>query len=611
MKKIEYGYLNPCSHEVSSFNLVFKAYAFCPERKIVEASLFLNKNLFSKAQLEVSTPLLALAHPHVKHSAFSGFEVCAFGEDLLKFFTPSFYQEKIHIKPIYRVTFEDGEEINFLGQSFYWFFKREKRSTLSSYFSSCYLSSEKGLVIEGFDADFIKIDRELIQNKTLVDDGFGAFCRNFSIKLNLSKPLLLVKVLRKFIASTLVALNSIVLICKFFAIRRKQELGREKAVVFVSHNLSAKQGAPKVLFEVIKKFRKRNQDLKIIILSSEDGELGQSYQDIGVDVVVNKDLCLTGIELFNYKKGLSALHEFLSQYQILFFYVNTLHAFWGIDLAKRLLIKHVFWAIHESEKADFAFRELPNVIRLRFLSMFSNVSDYIFVSKKTSELFKDRIPQSSTEHFFPNGVDLNKIEDIKRRHQIADLRRELGVDDEFVISIIGTTAPRKGQDVFIREMAMLKKALPEQKFRFYVVGAIYTEFLEQLKDSISLLRLDSEVRIIDETKEVHKYFLVSNCIVIASRQESAPLVTLEAFAYEIPLVSTTVFGLAEQIQDGINALSFNLEVEGDLAEKVINLVLDNNLRKKLIVGGLADVNSRFNLNNITDNYCNLLESLVV
>ena len=71
------------------------------------------------------------------------------------------------------------------------------------------------------------------------------------------------------------------------------------------------------------------------------------------------------------------------------------------------------------------------------------------------------------------------------------------------------------------------------------------------------------------------------CFVLTSRVESFPRVILEAMAHAIPILTTPVFGVAEQIKEGYNARCFAPGDVNTLAEHLCDLILDQPLRRRM------------------------------
>src|SRR4029079_643925 len=66
-----------------------------------------------------------------------------------------------------------------------------------------------------------------------------------------------------------------------------------------------------------------------------------------------------------------------------------------------------------------------------------------------------------------------------------------------------------------------------------------------------------------------------------SRVESFPRVVLEAMAYGLPVVSTRVFGIAEQVGENVNALLYEPGDAARLADHLQRLIVDDALRERL------------------------------
>ena len=86
-----------------------------------------------------------------------------------------------------------------------------------------------------------------------------------------------------------------------------------------------------------------------------------------------------------------------------------------------------------------------------------------------------------------------------------------------------------------------------------IVGTIEGLYLQMLKEKISQHNLGS-VMLVAETRDIYDYYGLSDLFVCASFEESFPMVVLLAMAFELPIVSTDVFGIPEIVSDGHEAL---------------------------------------------------------
>jgi glycosyltransferase involved in cell wall biosynthesis len=84
-----------------------------------------------------------------------------------------------------------------------------------------------------------------------------------------------------------------------------------------------------------------------------------------------------------------------------------------------------------------------------------------------------------------------------------------------------------------------------------------------------------------ETPEVYDFYALSDVFVCASSIESFPLVLLEAMAFELPIVSTDVYGIPEMLASGKDALLVRPECPALLAERLHEILRDPALGRRL------------------------------
>lgn len=377
----------------------------------------------------------------------------------------------------------------------------------------------------------------------------------------------------------------------------ERELGR---LLVATHNLSAVEGAPKVLYQFIRSLCESGFPASgIRVVTPQDGELGEAYESLGVSCNVLRGFELSGTSWEKYHRTLEKLNDLLGDFPPDIVFANVIDSFFAVDFARRRTIP-CLWSIHESVDPRRAFPTLDARFRQLFLDCLAGPARLAFVAESTHRIFQPYAGPLPPV-VIPNGIDLGRIEQAKRTMSREDARRRLGLGDEVVVTIVGTTTPRKGQDVFLREAARIREQLG-RPLRCFIVGARDGEYLEQLKELRQGLSLVETVELVPETMDVAKYYVASDVLVIASREESAPLVSLEAFAYERPLVSTGVFGLSEQLEHEKNALIYSLEEPGALSAAVLRTLQDEPLRRRLVAGGSETLRARFTLERCTAAY---------
>ncbi len=124
--------------------------------------------------------------------------------------------------------------------------------------------------------------------------------------------------------------------------------------------------------------------------------------------------------------------------------------------------------------------------------------------------------------------------------------------------LLGTVCERKGQADLLRAFAKLRSEVAA-RIKCVVVGAreslAYSRRLERMANKLKPDRRERFL-IVPETRETAIYWRAADIFCCTSRIESYPRVILEAMAAGLPIVTTPVFGIAEQVRESVNALLY-------------------------------------------------------
>jgi glycosyltransferase involved in cell wall biosynthesis len=138
----------------------------------------------------------------------------------------------------------------------------------------------------------------------------------------------------------------------------------------------------------------------------------------------------------------------------------------------------------------------------------------------------------------------------------------------------------KGLSFLVEAIAKVTKVHPNVRFRVYGDGPLRTELLAKAKE----FGLDGEdifVGSFTDRKELSNILGQTDVFVLPSILEGQPAALIEAMACGLPIVSTSVGGIPELIQDGVNGLLCNPGDPEDLARKISIMLNDDELRLKL------------------------------
>ncbi|MDY0096192.1 MAG: glycosyltransferase family 4 protein, partial [Candidatus Vecturithrix sp.] len=375
-------------------------------------------------------------------------------------------------------------------------------------------------------------------------------------------------------------------------------------ILSVSHNLNF-EGAPLIKFSVDQYLHHQNHiTLHVLCLKVKNGPLGEYYSQaqIPIDIIdVTWNSNSGGYQRFQHE-----IRQYLRQGGFDLVYTNTLETFWAIEAAHAEGIPSV-WNILESIDYYQYFDEYQMDPRIRAIAKqtFVKANRHIFGSQATARLFQQYDHYGAGQIIY-NNIHTREIETLRQvdKHR---LKQELHVpSDKKIVSIIGTVCPRKGQLDFAKAAADILRRRDD--VCFYIVGVRHEAYLQPYLAQIhKVCAQQSRIVLIDETPEALKYFRLSDIFVCASYNESFPIVTLEAMGFSLPIVTTPMFGVVEQIVDGKTGLFFE---PGDIAamQQHIEKLLDNpQLAKNLGMNARSVVTTNFSEQEMLEKYCRLME----
>lgn len=139
----------------------------------------------------------------------------------------------------------------------------------------------------------------------------------------------------------------------------------------------------------------------------------------------------------------------------------------------------------------------------------------------------------------------------------------------------------KGVDILIKAMPTILKSFPHLKL--LIIGDdegsgeydklnSLAENLE-VKKNISFLGNCSKELVIEKFSE-------SYCTVVPSRAESFGYVVIESFSVGTPVIGTKTTGISEIVRDGMDGFLFEKENHKQLANKILTLLENRELRKQ-------------------------------
>lgn len=184
------------------------------------------------------------------------------------------------------------------------------------------------------------------------------------------------------------------------------------------------------------------------------------------------------------------------------------------------------------------------------------------------------------------GVDIDKFNPIR----FANIKKN---NDVFRFVFVGRIVGDKGINELVDAFVKLNKEYPATQLT--LVGT-YEENLDPVKpDTLKLIETYSCIDACGPKfgDDLLMEYMKSDCFVMPSYREGFPNTVMEAGAMGLPSVVTDINGSREIIIHGENGLIVPSKDTDALYEAMKQMLLDNNMRKKMAANARPLINSRF------------------
>ena len=287
--------------------------------------------------------------------------------------------------------------------------------------------------------------------------------------------------------------------------------------------------------------------------------------------------------------------------------IEIVHAHWTKDLLVAVLAKKLSTC-------------KPQIVQTRNMTMtrfkddfyhrwlYKNISLMLPVTYQVKEQLERFIPQEIRPKIevLYMGADTPTMIDEAQKQK---LRAQYGLDDTFVVGIVGRIEEDKGQYLVIDAVKkLLKKGFTD--IQALIVGhAMSEQYLQGLKNEIKEEGLEDKIIFTGFTTEAQQLMQLLDVLVLATRKETFGLVLIEAMKAGIAVIGTNNAGPLEIIDDAKNGLLFAQGKSDDLATKVELLVKDESLKHYLAKAGELKAKEMFDSQKQFEKLYAILEKL--
>lgn len=360
------------------------------------------------------------------------------------------------------------------------------------------------------------------------------------------------------------------------------------------------EGAPNSQLELTLGLMKKGV-INPIVVSPSDGPLRKKYNEAGIPVHILK----TPIDNWSFKKSVGIIAQFLRRERVELVYANTVLSFYAIE-ASRIASVPCILNPRESEDWRSYFNHFTKKIREVAYRSFQYPYSVIFVAHATKKVWME-LNTKNNFHVIHNGLDRKRFQLEMSKFDRSVERKRLSIkDEEVVVLCLGTVCFRKGQLDIVEAVKHLSE---DSNYKVLVVGDRNNNYSEKIKSLISKLpsKVASRVLVLPESKDIGLFYGIADVFVCSSRIESFPRVILEAMAAGLPIITTNVFGIIEQVVENQNALFYEPSDSRRLAKHLDLMISDGDLRTRFGKNSELLLDRIVNYEQMVDRYAELFK----
>ncbi|KAI4321610.1 hypothetical protein MLD38_034973 [Melastoma candidum] len=359
---------------------------------------------------------------------------------------------------------------------------------------------------------------------------------------------------------------------------RSSPLGfmKSKLVLLVSHELSL-SGGPLLLMELA--FLLRGVGAEVVWITNQT----PADPDEVVYSLEHKMLD-RGVQVFS-AKSQKAIDTALAADLIV---LNTAVAGKWLDAVLKddvhRVLPKILWWIHEMRGHYFKLeyvKHLPSVAG----AMIDSYTTAEYWKNRTHERLGIKMPKTYVVHL-GNSKDLMEVAEnsVAKRVLREHVRESLGLrNDDLLFAIINSVSRGKGQDLFLRSFHESLQMIQEKKLQVpsmhaVVVGSdmnAQTKFELELRNFVVDQKIKDRVHFVNKTLAVAPYLASIDVLVQNSqaRGECFGRITIEAMAFQLPVLGTAAGGTTEIVVNSLTGLLHPAGKEGVtlLAENIVKL----------------------------------------
>ena len=243
--------------------------------------------------------------------------------------------------------------------------------------------------------------------------------------------------------------------------------------------------------------------------------------------------------------------------------------------------------VRTQQKTLLLLDRLANLLTDHIIAVSASTRDFL--------IQQERVPADKITLIY-NGVDLERFHAAPDSPTRATWRHAWGLPENIPVVVgVGRLRPQKNFPLFLRVAGEVLRAIPQATFVIAGEGPDRQDLEILARD----LGIASQVHFLGYVNDTTELYAGVDVLLMTSRAEGTPLTVLEAMAMGVPVVATRVDGMAEVLEDGVDAY---LAPPGDLAacaQRTCRLLQDQALARRFSQAGRRKVRDHYSAVSMT------------
>ena len=260
---------------------------------------------------------------------------------------------------------------------------------------------------------------------------------------------------------------------------------------------------------------------------------------------------------------------------------------------------------HPDLNSGGVFKKILYKLQTPMIRFIVNNSTKISVANEYEKEIFAKIQPTSKIEVVRNGINLammkTKTNNFKKKH---------GIPLPFVL-FIGRFSKIKGIDILLHAIKILKDEPGLKNISFVIMGVDFG-FQNQMIQMIDDFGIKEKIHVITNPSrdDVIAAYGESEFLVLPSRWELSPLTPLEGFAFKKTVISSDIHGIPYTLNKDENCILVEVENYKELANSIIELIVNKEKRTRLGISGYNIVNSELNSRTMVKKTLKIYKTIV-